>query len=173
MKTLTLFNLLCLLLFSSNATSQDHQHDIAGFWKTINEKTLRPECVIAIYLYQDQYFGRIILTYDENGSVHDSIYHPKKRALGIVDNPYYSGMDILWGLKHKGNLYKEGSIADPEKGRIYGAEAWIDSGKLILRGKWFLFWRNQAWPPAADSDFPEGFEKPDLSTLIPVIPKTF
>lgn len=182
--------LLCvcnLLMFSIGAIAQDQvveeqvvqeqaapaqsQDDIVGFWKTINEKTLKAESVIAIYPYNGQYYGRIILTYFDDGTVQDTMYEPKKRAAGVVGNPYYSGMDIMWGLKPEGHKYKEGSILDPEKGHVYGAEAWRKGEKLIVRGKLLMFGRNQTWPPAVEADFPQGFKMPELSTFVPNIPK--
>jgi uncharacterized protein (DUF2147 family) len=164
--------IICLLCGLMGAVSLVAQDEIVGFWKTVNEKTLKPECVIAIYRYQDQYYGRLILTYDETGAVQDTMYQPKKRAPGVVGNPYYAGMDIIWGLQLKGNKYLNGSILDPEKGKVYGAEAWTSGKNLIVRGKLFIFGRNQTWPPAQSSDFPENFQKPDLASMVPVIPKT-
>lgn len=176
MKKLTLFCLFYLVTCTLYAIAQDNvtknPREIVGFWKTINEKTSKPESVIAIYQYNGQYFGRIILTYHENGSIQDTIYNPKKRAPGVVGNPYYVGMDFLWGLKPEGNKYKGGNILDPEKGRVYGAEAWKRGEKLVVRGKLLMFGRNQTWPPAAESDFPDNFQKPDLSSFVPTIPKT-
>lgn len=176
MKKFILLSMFYLLKFSMYATAQeDHLNqggDITGFWKTVDEKTLKPQSIIAIYPYQGHYFGRIILTYYEDGSVQDTIYNPKKRALGVVGNPYYVGLDIIWGLKNEGSKYKDGTILDPEKGHVYGAEAWRQDDKLIVRGKLLIFGRNQTWPPATEIDFPDGFQKPDLSLLIPVIPKT-
>jgi uncharacterized protein (DUF2147 family) len=167
MTGLTRLCILGLLLFSFAAQAEE----IIGFWKTIHEKTLRPESIIAIYQYNGQYYGRIILTYYEDGSVQDTIYYPQKRAAGVVGNPYYSGLDFMWGLKPKGEKYKDGSIIDPLKGRVYGAEAWKNGNNLIVRGKFLIFGRNQTWPPAVASDFPEGFQLPNLAAFIPVIPK--
>lgn len=179
MKKLSLIGLIYLIVLSFSVIAQDNistqEHlpaEIVGFWKTVNEKTMKPESVIAIYQYHGQYFGRIMLTYDNDGAVQDTIYQPKKRASGVVGNPYYVGMDIIWGLKKEGDKYKDGSILDPEKGYIYGAEAWKQGEKLIVRGKLLMFGRNQTWPPAEESDFPEGFRKPDLTALTPLIPKT-
>lgn len=160
---------LCFaMLFSFALTAGE----ITGFWKTINEKTLKPESIIAIYPYGGQYYGRIILTYHEDGTVQDTIYNPIKRAPGVVGNPYYSGLDFMWGLKLQGEKYKSGNILDPLKGHIYGAEAWKKGDTLIVRGKFLIFGRNQNWPPAIETDFPVGFQKPNLMAFVPVIPKT-
>ena len=169
---LCLFNLLMLSAFTFAENKTNPAGDITGFWKTINEKTSKPESIIGIYKYEGKYYGRIILTYMEDGSIQDTIENPKKRALGVSGNPYYVGLDILWDLKLKGKKYRDGSILDPEKGNTYGAEAWRKGEMLVVRGKLFVFGRNQTWPPAVDSDFPKGFVKPDLKTFVPSIPKT-
>mgnify|MGYP001028432891 CR=1 FL=1 len=177
MKIFKFLGVLCLFLCSLNLLALDKapvndQENIVGFWKTINEKTQRPESIVAIYQYKGVYYGRIILTYYDDGTIQDTIYNPKKQAAGVVGNPYYVGMDILWGLTQQGKKYKDGSILDPEKGNVYGAEAWRKAEKLIVRGKLFVFGRNQTWPPAAETDFPEGFKMPDINSFVPSIPKT-
>jgi uncharacterized protein (DUF2147 family) len=159
---------LLLSIVSINAYAND---DIVGFWKTIDEVTNTPQSVVAVYKYQDKYYGRLILSYNENGTVQDTIYAPSKRAPGVVGEPYYSGMDIIYNLKKNGNKYTDGNIIDPEKGNRYGAELWVQDGVLYVRGKLLFFGRNQKWPPAQHSDFPQGFVKPDLTKMVPVIPK--
>jgi uncharacterized protein (DUF2147 family) len=144
--------------------------DIAGFWKTISDETGKPQCVIAVYEYDGLYYGRIIGTYNDEGKMTDSIYKPDKRAPGVVGNPFYSGLDIIWDLQDAGNKFK-GKILDPEKGNVYNSELWIDNGNLIVRGKLLIFGRSQEWLPAAKSDFPRGFKMPNLNKLVPSVPE--
>lgn len=167
MKKLLLLSMLWLFAFSATLTAED----IVGFWKTVDEQTNKPQSIVAIYQYQGKYYGRLIATYDESGKIDDTIYHPKDKAPGVVGNPYYSGLDFIWGLTKEGSKYTGGQILDPEKGRIYDAEMWIDNGNLIVRGELFVFGRNQTWPPATDSDFPTDFKKPDLTKMVPKIPE--
>ena len=156
-----------LFLFLTNAVFGSD--DISGFWKTINEQG-EAQCIIAVYDYDDVYYGRIIGSFDEKGVMDDSIYNPKKRAPGVVGEPFYSGLDIIWGLVDTGVKFK-GKILDPEKGNVYNSELWIDNGNLVVRGKYLVFGRSQTWLPAANSDFPKGFKKPDLMELVPSIPE--
>lgn len=159
---------LLLLAFSYNLSAGE----IVGFWKTVNEKTKQTESIIAVYEFQNQYYGRIILTYDhDTGNFFDTMDNPISRAPGVIGNPFYSGMDIIWNLQRKGDRFTHGRILDPEHGRIYDAELWNDRGNLIVRGKLFFFGRNQTWPPAEDTDFPPDFKQPDLTKFVPVIPK--
>jgi uncharacterized protein (DUF2147 family) len=145
--------------------------DIVGFWKSISDETKKPQSIIAIYPYQNKYYGRLIATYDDNGTISETIENPHDRAPGVKGHPYYAGLDIIWDLEKEGSKYTNGVILDPEKGDEYAAEVWIENGNLIVRGKIFFIGKNQTWPKALDSDFPQGFKKPDLTKLVPVIPE--
>ncbi len=142
---------------------------IQGFWKSINETTGQPQCIVAVYEYKGFWYGRIIATFDELGKVKEDIYKPKERAPGVVGNPFYCGLDIIWDLQNQGSNYK-GKILDPQKGNIYKAQLWTEGGYLFVRGKWGLLGRTQAWLPVEDSDFPKNFKKPALDSLVPAIP---
>lgn len=166
MKKMLLCSLMCLCSFSTTLFARD----IVGFWNTINEKTNKPESIVAVYEYKDKYYGRIVATINKQGVVDDSIDAPKDRAPGVIGNPYYSGLDIIWDLEKEGSKYTDGEILDPEHGKVYDAELWIEGDKLIVRGEILFIGRNQAWLPTEESRF-SNFTKPDLTKLVPSIPK--
>lgn len=168
MNRLLAFTLSIFMLAHAFIAADD---GIIGFWKTVDEVSGKAQSVVAVYQYDGRYFGRLILSYDKNGSVNDTIYNPRERAPGVVGDPYYMGLDIIFNLKKVGNKYTDGSIIDPQKGNKYGAELWVDENNLIVRGKLLFFGRNQTWPPAEQRDFPQGFVLPDISKFVPVIPK--
>lgn len=145
--------------------------DITGFWKTINEETNKRQSVVAIYPYQNKYYGRLIVTFDNQGNLLDSTENQKERAKAVKGHPYYAGLDFIWDLEKEGDKYVNGIILDPEKGDEYAAEAWIEKGDLIVRGEILFLGKNQTWPKAEETDFPLGFKKPDLSKFVPVIPE--
>lgn len=160
--------LLCLFfLFVLRTLSAE---DVIGFWKTIDDKTGKQESLVAIYEYEGKGYGRIVLTYDDQGNISDSIESPKKRAPGVQGHPYYSGLDIIWDMEKKGERYKDGNILDPQRGKVYDAEMWLDNGNLIVRGKILFFGKNQQWVRAQENDFPPNFPKPDLNAMVPKIP---
>jgi len=159
-----LFGLICLLTSSLSAAA-----DIEGYWKTINETNGKPECVVVIYPYKKDYYGRMIGSFDDKGVMDDTFVNPEKRATALPGQPYYSGMDFIWALTKRGSVYK-GEILNPENGKVYKAEAWIDKGNLVVRGKLMMMGRNQTWLPAQKSDFPPGFQMPDVTKFIPVAP---
>jgi uncharacterized protein (DUF2147 family) len=143
--------------------------DIRGFWKTVNEEGVA-QCIIAVYEYEGVRYGRIIATYGDNGTIDDSIYHPKKRAPGVIGTPFYSGLDIIWDLMPSSMVFK-GKILDPEHGKVYKAELWRDAADLVVRGKLMMFGRSQTWYPVEPSDLPPSFKLPDLDSFVPAIPK--
>jgi uncharacterized protein (DUF2147 family) len=142
--------------------------NVTGFWQTMDKNTNQPSSVIAVYPYQGKYYGKIIATYNKEGVINDTIYHPVSRADGIAGNPYYCGLDIVYDAKlnSEGDRY-EGYVVDPRKGKIYNAEIWNRNGNLILRGKLFIFGKNVTWPPFPTKNFTADFKKPDLATLVP------
>lgn len=163
---------LLFLICSINLVRADDS-DITGFWETINKRTNQPSSVIAIYKYQGKYYGRIIATFNEDGEIDDTMYHPKSRAPGIVGDPFYSGIDIVFNVTPMdGNegVFK-GYITDPKKGKVYDAKLWREDKNLILRGEVFIFGKNIVWPPFPENQFNENFKKPDLSKFVPTIPQ--
>lgn len=157
---------LFLLFFCTNLLQAEN---IDGFWKVIDQSTGIPKCLVAIYEYQNKYYGRIVGTYNKEGVMTQTLDNPEDRAAGINGKPFYCGLDMLWDLK-KGSRCK-GKIVDPRKGNVYNAELWVKNGKLIVRGKVLCFGRNQTWLPASDDDFPSTFKQPDVSEFVPVIPQ--
>lgn len=160
--------LICLFFINSII----HADNVTGFWQTIDKKTNLPSSVIAVYPYQGKYYGRIIATYDKNGVIEETIYNPKRRAPGVVGNPFYCGLDIVWGAKaNSKESYFKGHVIDPKKGKVYDAKIWNSNGNLILRGEVFIFGKNVVWPPFPEDNFTKEFKKPDLSTFVPKIPQ--
>jgi uncharacterized protein (DUF2147 family) len=55
------------------------------------------------------------------------------------------GLVIIRGLSPSGDRYKDGTILDPEDGKSYKAEIWVEDGKLKVRGYAGLFYKTQTW----------------------------
>ncbi len=146
--------------------------DIVGFWKTIDDETKKAQSVVAVYPYKGKFFGRMVATYDKDtGVMRDTIYQPDERAPGVVGEPPYAGLDLIYNLVQKDHKFI-GNIIDPEKGKEYGAELWVNKkGNLIVRGKILIFGKNQEWLPFKESEFTSAFPKPDVAAFVPVVPK--
>ena len=52
---------------------------------------------------------------------------------------------VVKDLSPDGDRYKAGTILDPEDGKVYKAELWIEDGKLKVRGYLGPFYKTQTW----------------------------
>jgi len=55
------------------------------------------------------------------------------------------GLVIIKDLSLKGDRYKDGTLLDPDDGKIYKGEVWVEGGKLKVRGYLAFFFRTQTW----------------------------
>ncbi len=162
--------LFVLSVFFLSAAAAVAADNVAGLWQGIDENTGDSTMYTCIYEYQGKLYGRIVVTFDE-GVMKDFINRPGKTAELWAGNPFYAGMDIIWGMEDRGNRWKRGKICDPKEGKIYASEMWRDGDNLIVRGKIGPFGRNQTWQPVSLENLPEGLDYGNPSSWIPVIPE--
>jgi uncharacterized protein (DUF2147 family) len=168
---LLILSCVTLILFSCSTSSEESQ-DITGLWKSRDQYSDKPRSLVAIYKYQDMYYGRMLATYDDEGKINDTIFEKKDKATGVVGNPPYCGMDFIYNVKKEednGDKYK-GKIIDPQKGKVYKAEFWLSGDDLIVRGELWIFGKNIPWHKASKKDLPKGFSMSDIKNFVPVIP---
>lgn len=169
-----LLTLFCVTLTLFSCSTSWEPEGIAGLWKSSDQHSDKPRALVAIYKYQDTYYGRMLATYDDEGNIKDTILAPKERAPGVVGNPPYCGMDFVYSVKKMENYedkYK-GKILDPEKGKVYDAELWLSGEDLIVRGKLWIFGKNILWRKAFKQDLPKGFSMNSINNFVPEIPQT-
>ncbi|HOV64892.1 MAG TPA: DUF2147 domain-containing protein [Spirochaetia bacterium] len=147
---------------------------VLGYWKTIDDETGKAKSVIAIYEYQGKIFGRILMTFEDDGTtVKDSIYVKRDKANKVKGTPPYCGLDIIYNLVDTGSKFSKGNILDPLTGKVYASDVWKDkNGNLIVKGKIGPIGKSQVWKPFSVSEFPPGFTVPDSKTFVPVIAAT-
>ncbi len=165
---------LGIVVSCSTSSSADFVDEggITGLWKSRDEKSDTPRALVAIYKYQDKYYGRMLATYDEEGNIKDTILEQKEKAPGVVGNPPYCGMDFVYDVESEGGSDKyKGKIVDPEKGHVYKAEFWRAGDDLIVRGELWVFGKNIPWPRATEKDLPKGFKMEEINKFVPVIPQ--
>ncbi len=164
----SLFTFVAVFLFNIALVAGD----ISGFWKILDEKSGRQRCMVAIYPYNGRYYGRIVASFNQStGQLLETIYAPRDRAPGVRGKPFYCGLDFIWNVQRAGNKFGNGKILDPEHGDVYNVELWTKGNNLVVRGKLLMFGRNMTWVPASESDFAQGFAKPDITKFVPQIPK--
>jgi uncharacterized protein (DUF2147 family) len=65
------------------------------------------------------------------------------------EDPRYNkkiiGMEIIKDMQNGDNEYSQGTILDPQDGKIYRCKLWIEEEGLKVRGYWGPFFRTQTW----------------------------
>ncbi|MBQ4822509.1 DUF2147 domain-containing protein [Aquimarina sp. MMG016] len=133
----TLF-IAVVLLVGMNAQSQ-----VVGKWKTIDDNTGEPRSIVEIYKKGDKVYGKIsrILNEAERNKL-------CKECEGDDYNKPIEGMVIIKGLEKDGSEYEDGTILDPENGKVYRCKIWIDEDDpnvLNVRGYIAFLFRTQKW----------------------------
>lgn len=132
--------LIVTLVAFSNAQAQD----IVGRWKTIDDETGRAKSIVNIYMQDGKYFGKIDTLFRLPDEDPDPVCDKCPE-----DDPRYNkrimGMVILENLEKDGDEWKDGSILDPGKGKVYDCKMWLEDGNLKVRGYLFFLYRTQTW----------------------------
>jgi len=114
-----------------------------GTWKTVDDKTGKVKSEVQIYEQGGKLFGKIISLTDPN----DKQGKPRicSECKGDDKDKPIVGLVILKDLSPSKDRYKGGTILDPEDGKVYKAEIWVEDGKLKVRGYLSLFYKTQTW----------------------------
>lgn len=132
---------LLIALFASLALPAQ----IVGKWKTMDDETGKARSIMEIYEQNGKLYGRIIELYRDPGE------DPEPLCVKCTDdrkNKPVKGMVILRDMELVDGFYKNGSICDPKKGKVYNCEMWLDPNdkhKLQVRGYWGFLYRTQTW----------------------------
>jgi uncharacterized protein (DUF2147 family) len=112
----------------------------------VDEKTGKTRSVVEVYEQGGKLFGRIASIpepLDKDG-------RPKvcTKCVGADKDKPIIGLVIIKDLAPDGERYKGGTILDPEDGKVYKAQVWVEDGALKVRGYVGIFFRTQTWPRA-------------------------
>jgi len=114
-----------------------------GKWRTVNEKTGKMEAEVELYSQGGKLFGRIASLSEPLGP--DGKPKICVKCTGADKDTPIIGLVIIKDVGPSGDRYKGGTILDPEDGKIYKAEIWVEDGKLKVRGYIGPFYRTQTW----------------------------
>ena len=103
-----------------------------GKWQTVDDKSGKVTSVVEIYEQSGKLFGKIVALTESN----DKQGKPKVciACTGADKDKPIVGLVILRNLSADGDRYKGGIVLDPEDGKMYPAEIWVEQGKLMVRG---------------------------------------
>jgi uncharacterized protein (DUF2147 family) len=116
---------------------------IVGKWNTVDEKSGKVVSEVEVYDQGGKIFGKITGLAAPN----DAQGKPKTctKCQGADKDRPIVGLVILKDRSASGDRYKGGTITDPEDGKVYKSELWMDDGKLKVRGYLGPFYRTQTW----------------------------
>lgn len=124
------------LLVSASLSAQD----IAGRWRTVDENTGEKKSVVEITVLNGIASGRVVEIVDKTraGRLCTACTDDRK-------GQPLQGLEIIRGMQEDDGEWSEGTILDPENGKIYDAKLWVEDGKLQVRGYIGFFFRTQEW----------------------------
>ncbi|MBR9915557.1 MAG: DUF2147 domain-containing protein [Algicola sp.] len=134
-----MMTLLCLVFITLTVNSQS----VLGTWKTIDDKTGVAKSIVEIYKKNGKVFGKIV-----------EILDPEKRDLpckfceGDDYNKPILGLNIIKDMVKSDETYKNGTITNPENGKVYDCRLKLDDDnpdRLQVRGYVAFFYRTQYW----------------------------
>lgn len=116
-----------------------------GTWITIDDKTGKKKSKVELYKKDGKLYGKIVYLYPREGREDNP--KCKKCTDDRKDQPLV-GLQIVRALEWDGGEWEDGTIVDPESGKVYTCAIWIDRddyNKLHVRGYVGPFFRTQIW----------------------------
>ena len=140
MKRFGLAVALCAIAAAHPAAAADSP---VGKWNTVDDKTGKVVSEVEVYEQDGKLFGKIIGLTEPNTEAGK----PKTctKCTGADKDQPIVGLVIVKGLSLSDGRYKGGTILDPNDGKVYKAELWVEDGKLKVRGYLAMFFKTQTW----------------------------
>jgi len=117
--------------------------DIFGKWTTVDDKTNEKKSIIEIFKRDGKVFGKIIEIFD--ASKRD---FPCIQCKGADYNKPILGLEIIKNMEKEDNFYRNGTVVNPENGKVYKLRLALDennSDLLQVRGYIGFFYQTQYW----------------------------
>ncbi|WP_052461187.1 DUF2147 domain-containing protein [Psychroserpens mesophilus] len=130
-------------IFCFGITFSGVSQSVLGQWKTIDDVTGVEKSIVEIYKEDGKIFGKIIEIFDK--SKRDL---PCKFCEGEDYNKPVLGLVIIKDMEDKGDVYKNGTITNPEDGKVYTCRLKLDDdnpNQLQVRGYVAFFYKTQYW----------------------------
>lgn len=139
--------LIALLTFLLTSFLACAQNTPIGKWKTIDDQSGEAKSIIEISERSGKLYGKVVKIFQSPSEDQDPVCEECEQS-----DPRYRkkiiGMEILEGLQKKSEGYEDGTILDPENGKVYRCKIWLEGETLKVRGYWGPFFRTQTWHKA-------------------------
>ncbi|MEM6737661.1 MAG: DUF2147 domain-containing protein, partial [Bacteroidota bacterium] len=100
-----------------------------GMWKSVDDNSGEPRSYVEIYEQEGLLFGKITKLLGDDPNAKCDLCSGAKKNKPIV------GLVIIEKMKPYKDYWKNGEILDPETGKEYACELWIEDGNLKIKGK--------------------------------------
>lgn len=134
------------LLLSSYTIAQTS----LGKWVTIDDNTGKKKSIVLLYKEGDKMYGKIVYLYPREGR------EPNAKCTKCTDDRKDEplvGLQLVRDMEWDGGAWTEGTIVDPETGKVYDLKMWVDKDRpdeLNVRGYIGPFYRTQTWQRVTD-----------------------
>lgn len=132
---------VCILVLAAEASAQT---GIFGRWVTIDDKSGKKRSIVEIIERGGKAYGKIVQLFREPGEEADPICD-ECNAADDRYNMKVIGMEFIRGMVRAEEEWSDGTILDPEIGKVYDCKLWVEDGKLKVRGYVAFFFRTQTW----------------------------
>lgn len=135
--------IILLVFFQLFTVAIFAQKSVLGKWKTIDDNTGEARSIVEIYKKGDKIYGRVQEILNKQDQDKTCIY-----CEGENYNKPIKGLVIINNLEKDGNEYEDGTILDPENGKVYRCKIWLDDDNpdmLNVRGYIAFLYRTQQW----------------------------
>ncbi|MGB0521367.1 MAG: DUF2147 domain-containing protein [Flammeovirgaceae bacterium] len=139
---------LLLIAFSLFITVGAWAQSPVGQWKTIDDETGKERSIVEIYEKNGKLYGKIVKLLNRGADEDPDPVCDKCPNKDDRKDQKVIGMEILREMAKDGDEWEDGTILDPEKGKVYDCKLWIDPANkdiLKLRGYVAFFFRTQDW----------------------------
>ncbi len=138
--------IIAVLLFSL-LTTFSYAQSVFGKWQTVDDETGEKKSIVEIYQKDGKVFGKIVKLFREPNEDQDPVCTKctdDRKGKKII------GMDIIRNMEKDGDEYEDGTVIDPENGKVYDCKIWVEDGNLKMRGYIAFLYRTQTWLPYKD-----------------------
>ena len=131
--------LILLLCFPALMQSQE----VIGKWKIIKEETGEARSIVKIYEEDGEVYGQVIRILNE--AKRDKLC---TKCKGEDKNKKIEGLILMKHFHKDGEEYVDGTIMNPDDGKIYKSKMWLDEDNpdlLNVRGYVGIFYKTEQW----------------------------
>ncbi len=142
---------LPMVLLARKLSAEEPQTTPIGYWKTVDDHTGKARSIVRIFEVGGELRGRIEKLLDLPAGAAP----PKcEDCPGNKKDKPVLGLEFMWGFKHEGVGWSDGSVLDPQEGKVYNANLEVlDGGKRLKLFGYvrvvFKLGRSQTWTRVA------------------------